>query len=54
MDYFERLGAALEDAWNEQNREEEQFPAAEVAQYCETSMFAVLHEDRDLDPAAAC
>lgn len=28
MDYFERLGVALEDAWSERNREEERFPAA--------------------------
>ncbi len=31
MDYFERLGAALEDAWSERGRDEEQFPAAAVA-----------------------
>jgi hypothetical protein len=28
MDYFERLGTALEHAWSERNREEERFPTA--------------------------
>lgn len=30
MDYFERLGAALEDAWSEWSRHEERFPEAAV------------------------
>jgi len=30
MDYFDRLGAALEDAWSEHGRQEERFAAASV------------------------